>query len=73
MTRFTIELNEETKIGKTFVAFIEAFIKGKKGIHITENTSQYNASFVKTIKEAERRGSYITVDPKDVWGSLSLK
>lgn len=73
MTSFTVELNENTNIGKTFIAFMDTFLKGKKGIHIIKNASPYKADFVNKIKKSEKNGSYITVNPKDVWGSLNLK
>lgn len=71
MTSFTIELNENTKAGKTFVAFMETFLKGKKGIRITE--SPYNAEFVKKIKAADKRADFTTINANDIWGSLNLK
>jgi len=35
--------------------------------------STYDPEFVAKIKQAEKRGSYVEVDPNDVWGSLGLK
>ncbi|MGV1011398.1 MAG: DUF2683 family protein [Flavobacterium sp.] len=78
MTTFTIKINERTKAGKAFRAMTDTFFKDAKGIEITENPilkedEIYNPEFVKMIKEADKRGNYTTVNPKDLWGSLGLK
>lgn len=78
MTVFTIKINERTKAGKAFRAMTESFLKDAKGIEIIENISEkeeemYDPEFVKMIKDAEKRGSYKTINPNDLWGSLGLK
>ncbi|TFF33779.1 DUF2683 family protein [Mucilaginibacter psychrotolerans] len=46
-----------------------------KALKISVETEQspYAPDFVAMVKNAEKRGSYKTVDPNDVWGSLNLK
>jgi hypothetical protein len=44
-----------------------------KAWKISVETSPYNPDFVAMIKNAEKRGNYKEIDPKDVWGSLNLK
>lgn len=73
MTSYTIELNESTKLGKAIINFFDTFLKGKKGVSLVENKPKYDEEFVKSIKEAEKRGSYTTIDPKNIWGSLGLE
>ena len=73
MTTITIKINERTKVGKAFMALIEAFSKEKKGIEIvSEEKSPYNPEFVAKIRRAEKQES-IPLDTKDIWGSLELK
>lgn len=72
MTTITLKINERSKIGKSFIALIEAFSKEKKDIEILSDKSPYNQDFVAKIKRAEKQKS-IKVDPNDIWGSLGLK
>lgn len=81
MKTLTVKINERTKIGKAFIAMFNSF-KGFEEIEIieTDNYGQvneeesiYNPEFVKMILDADKRGEYKEVDPKDVWGSLGLK
>ncbi len=72
MTRITLKINERTKVGKSFMAFIEAFSEKEKGIEIVSESSPYNPDFVAKIRKAEKQKS-IKVNPKDVWESLGLK
>jgi hypothetical protein len=44
-----------------------------KAWKISVETSSYDPDFVSMVKKAKKRGNYIEVDPKDVWGSLNLK
>lgn len=70
----TITVNKKTKAGKTLLELARILAENSKGITIDENEeSPYNPEFVKKIKEADKRGDYIEIDPKDVWGSLGLK
>lgn len=74
MTTITIKINERTKVGKAFMALIEAFSKEKKGIEIiSEEKSPYNPEFVAKIRRAEknvRDGKTIRIDPNNVWESI---
>lgn len=72
MTKITLKINERTKVGKSFMAFIEAFSKKEKGVEIISEEGQYNPDFVSKIKRAEKQKS-IKVNPNDIWGSLGLK
>lgn len=36
MRTITFNINEKTKVGKTFLSFIDTFLKGKKGVEIIE-------------------------------------
>lgn len=81
MTTLTLKINERTKAGKAFLAMTSSLVKESKSIEIVTSKpnlegigeSPYNPEFVAMIKKAEKRGNYITVDPKDIWGSLGLK
>jgi ABC-type glycerol-3-phosphate transport system substrate-binding protein len=73
MKTITLKINERSKIGKSFIAFIEAFSKEKKDIEIVQEESPYSPDFVEKIKKAEERGNYTEVNPNDIWGSLGLK
>lgn len=72
MTKITLKINERTKVGKSFMAFLEAFSKQEKGIEIVSDSSPYNQDFVAKIRKAEKQKS-VKVNPKDIWGSLGLK
>lgn len=80
MKTLTVKINERTKIGKAFIAMFDSF-KGFEEIEIIETDSKelktekspYNPEFVNMVLEADKRGEYKEVDPKDVWGSLGLK
>ncbi len=77
MTTLTLKVNERTKAGKAFLAMTSSLVKESKSIAIVTSSSKeespYNPEFVAMIKKAEKRGNYITVDPKNIWGSLGLK
>lgn len=77
MTTLTLKINERTKAGKAFLAMTSSLVKESKSIAIVTSSSKeenpYNPEFVAMIKKAEKRGNYITVDPKNIWGSLGLK
>jgi hypothetical protein len=78
MTTLTLKINERTKAGKAFLAMTSSLVKESKSIEIVTSSSSkeespYNPEFVAMIKKAEKRGNYITVDPKNIWGSLGLK
>jgi hypothetical protein len=82
MTTLTLKINERTKAGKAFLAMTSSLVKESKSIEIvtssfsnleTKEESPYNPEFVAMIKNAEKRGNYITVDPKKIWESLGLK
>jgi hypothetical protein len=78
MTTLTLKINERTKAGKAFLAMTSSLVKESKSIEIVTSSSSnkespYNPEFVAMIKNAEKRGNYITVDPKNIWGSLGLK
>jgi hypothetical protein len=51
---------------------LKAIAKALK-ISVETKKSPYDPDFVATIKGAEKRGNYKTIDPDDVWGSLNLK
>jgi len=72
MATVTLKINERTKVGKAFMALIEAFSKEEKGIEIISDESPYNPDFIAKIKRAEKQKS-IKVNPNDIWGSLGLK
>ncbi|HRN42671.1 MAG TPA: hypothetical protein PK649_11445 [Vicingus sp.] len=74
MTTITLKINDKSTAGKTFLAFLKTFVAKEKAVEIVEEPkSPYNPKFVEKIKRAEKRGSYIEVNPDDVWGSLGLK
>lgn len=72
MKTITLKIDERTKVGKSFIAFIEAFSNEKKGVEIVSDRSPYNPDFVAKIRRAEKQKS-IKVNPDDIWGSLGLK
>lgn len=73
MATITLKINERSNMGKALMELIKTTAKESKAVEIVEEKSPYNPEFVKKIKQAEKRGSYKTVNPKDVWGSLGLK
>jgi hypothetical protein len=57
------------------VAFLNAFVKGKKGVKVKdmqEEKSPYNPAFVKMVLDADK-GDTVTIDPQNLWESLGLK
>lgn len=70
MTTITVKINERTKAGKTLKSLIELFSKENKGVEIVENESPYDPEFVKKILDADKRGKFTEINPKDVWGSI---
>ena len=72
MPTITIKVNTRNKAGKTFLELLEIFRTQKNAITIIEpkEKSPYNAAFVKKIKEAEARGNYREIDPKNIWASI---
>lgn len=68
----TISINERTKEGKALLNYLEKL----SYVKIENNKGTYNPAFVKKVKAAEKNikeGKFITINPKDVWGSLGLK
>ncbi|ADY52887.1 hypothetical protein Pedsa_2339 [Pseudopedobacter saltans DSM 12145] len=50
---------------------IKAFLKALKiNFEKKEYTENYDPEFVKTIKVAEERADYKTIDPHNLWESL---
>lgn len=72
MTKITLKINERTAVGRSFIAFIEAFSKKGEGVEIVKEESPYHPDFVAKIRKAEKQKS-VKVNPKDIWGSLGLK
>ncbi|MFT4093459.1 MAG: hypothetical protein QM640_07450 [Niabella sp.] len=72
MTMVTLKINERSKVGKSFMAFIEAFSEKEKEIEIVPAKSLYNPEFVAKIRCAEKQKS-IKVNPDDIWESLGLQ
>jgi hypothetical protein len=78
MTTITLKINDNSTAGKSFLAFLKAFVVKDKSVEIVstpieKEKSPYNPEFVKKIKRAEKRADYLEINPKDVWGSLGLK
>ncbi|TPG37778.1 DUF2683 family protein [Flavobacterium pectinovorum] len=74
----TITINERTKAGKTLLELAKLLAATNKGVKIEEDESPYNSEFVEKIKKIEAdynsgKSKSITLDPKDIWGSLGLK
>ena len=42
-----------------------------KALNITFEESPYNPEFVAMVKEADKRGNYIEIDPNNLWDSLN--
>lgn len=51
---------------------LKAIAKALK-IPVETQKSPYDPDFVASIKSAEKRGNYKSIDPNDVWGSLNLE
>ena len=77
----TIKINEQTKVGKAFMAMFEAFFKGVEGIEIVESAygqvneepSIYSSEFIEKVKKAEeniKNGKTTRLNPDDIWGSI---
>lgn len=73
MATMTLKINERTKAGQIFIAFVNQFVLSNNAVEVVEEKSPYNPDFVKKVKAAEKRGKYTEVNPNDVWGSLGLK
>ena len=61
MKTITININETTKAGKAFLAMLDVFLKGKKGVEIIEEEK----SKEEIIEEKENnlvRGSLISLN-----------
>lgn len=55
---------------------IKDFLKGLNVTFKTKKKKPYDPAFVKMIlerAESAKNGNTITIDPKDIWGSLGLK
>lgn len=80
MATVTVKINERSKLGKEIMDLLISTSKESDAVEFvntsTNSASQkspYNPEFVKKIKQAQKRGEYREIDPKDVWGSLGLK
>lgn len=74
----TITINERTKAGKTLLELARLLAVSNKGVKIEEEESPYDPEFVAVIQKRyadykSGKSKTITVDPKDIWGSLGLK
>lgn len=74
----TITINERTKAGKTLLELARLLAVTNKGVKIEEEESPYDPEFVAMIQKRyadykSGKSKTITVDPKDIWGSLGLK
>lgn len=73
----TYIVHADTKVSKALVAIFKALnvtFEVKK--ELKKEESPYEPEFVKKILERSenaKRGNVITIDPKDLWGSLGLK
>lgn len=73
MATVTVKINERSKLGKAIMDLLISTSKESDAVEFVEQKSPYNPEFVKKIKQAQKRGVYREIDPKDVWGSLGLK
>ena len=75
MTTLTLKINERTKAGKAFLEFAKTFFEKNNAVNIVEEKekSPYNPEFVKKVLDSYKYDKRITINPKDVWGSLGLK
>lgn len=80
MTTITLKINEKTKKGKAFLALAKVFYDEKNEIELVNEAdeSPYNPEFVAMIHERienhkSGKSKSVTVNPKDIWGSLGLK
>jgi hypothetical protein len=63
----TIIIDEKTKEAKALLEYLAKL----KYVKIQTDKSPYDPVFVKKVKEAEKRGNYITIkDAKNVWESI---
>jgi hypothetical protein len=64
----TIQVKETSTQAKSFIEYAKTlpFVK-------IEEESPYDPKFVKKIKDAEKKGKYIEIDPNNLWESLGLK
>ena len=58
---------------KEQLAALKAIAKALKIPFEKKEKEQYDPSFVKMVKDAEKRANFKTVDPSDIWESLGLK
>jgi hypothetical protein len=72
MATLTLKINERTKAGQIFLAFVNQFVLTHKSVEVIEEKSPYNPEFVKKIKKAQKQKGTV-IDTSDVWGSLGLK
>lgn len=54
MKTITININERTKAGKAFLAMLEAFLKGKKGVEIIEEEKSTEEIVEELSKEVKK-------------------
>jgi AAA15 family ATPase/GTPase len=80
MATITLEINENSKEGKTLLDLIHLFSGKKKAVKIIESSENiiheeeiYNPAFVKMVLESAASKKRYTIDTNDVWGSLGLK
>ena len=72
MATITLKINERTKAGQAFIAFVKQFVLTNKAVEVVEEKSPYDPEFVKKIKKAQKQKGTI-IDTNDVWGSLGLR
>ncbi len=68
----TIRINERTKEGKALLQYLENL----SCVEIETQKNPYNPAFIKKVKAAEKnvqKGETITINSRDIWGSLGLK
>lgn len=71
----TIIIQAESKKAKALKQFLKAFGIAFK-VEQTTDESPYDPEFVRKILERSenaKKGNTITINPKDLWGSLGLK
>lgn len=55
MKTITININERTKAGKAFLAMLDTFLKGKKGVEIIEEEEKSTEEVIEELSKSAKR------------------
>ncbi|MBS1644878.1 MAG: hypothetical protein JST36_07565 [Bacteroidetes bacterium] len=74
MNTIVLKINRRTRAGKALEAVLDVLTE-QPGVEIVSDKSPYNARFINKVKRAQaeiKAGKSVTLNTKDVWGSLGL-